>query len=244
MNENVAQTLRRGYVRLNEHIWRYHGTVSICGAAPSLADTYRKLSGDVLAVNSALGFLLDHEVIPRWAMIWDASPLCMQFAVPHPNVTYLVGARCHPAVFERLSGCRVIVWHAAGDHNIEEFLRERGVCEPLISGGSAGVTRAAYLAYALGYREIHFHGADSSYRDNETHVRGSVVPEKKFRAYMGGRWWTTTPEWCAQIEEFKMIWKLFHHPQFGVRLTVHGDGMLPHAAKFLAMNTQLLERAA
>lgn len=230
MNGNVIATLERGYVRLNEHLDRYRGAVSICGAAPSLRETWKDLRGDVMACNSAIGFLLERGVVPRWAMMWDAHPVVERFAVPHPDVTYLVGARCHPSVFERLKDCRVIVWHAGGDHNIREFMEERQIVEPLVNGGSAAVTRALYLAYALGYRDFHVFGADSSYLGDDTHVGGaSLVPEKDMSIWVGNdpasnRKFRTTPEWCAQVEEFKAIYP--HFLNLGANIETYGDGML------------------
>lgn len=237
MNANVTASLSRGYAPINDLLCKeyggrgvFHGTVSICGAAPSLRDTYLELEGAIMACNSALGFLLGKGIVPKFAMIWDASPLCETFAIPHPDVTYLIGARCHESVFKRLHGCKVIAWHAGGDHNIYEFLRQNDVREPLINGGSAAVTRAMYLAYAMGFRNIHLFGADSSYKDDDTHVNGSLVPEKDIRVHVGAHEghpvFRTTPEFCAQVEEFKIIYPNFL--AMGCNIQVHGTGMLPY----------------
>lgn len=234
MNGNVMATIRRGYTRINEYIGSFTGRVHIVGSGPSIKHTWKDIDSDVLAINSAIGFMIDHGIPPRLAMIWDASPLCQAFAVPSEHTTYLIGARCHESVFDRLKGQRVICWHAGGDHNIADFLREHKIDEPLINGGSAGVTRALYLAYALGYRDIHVHGADSSYSDaGDTHIRGSLVQEKDMKVFVGGKWFRTTPEYCAQVEEFKSIWTLFHHMGYGARVTVHGTGLLPYVASLL-----------
>jgi hypothetical protein len=176
-------------------------------------------------------------------MIWDASHLCEAFAVPHPDVTYLIGARCHPKVFERLAGCKVIVWHAGGDHNIADFLSQKNIAEPMINGGSAGVTRAMYLAVALGYKELNIYGADSSYDDSgATHISGSLVPEKDLMIWVGNgtgkKLFRTTPEWCAQVNEFRDIYQMFRHPNFQIAITVHGFGMLPHMAMLMKMKDE------
>lgn len=237
MNANVTATIERGYRPINEYLCPelggrgyWSGTMSICGAGPSLRDTYQELQGAILACNSALGYMLGQGIVPNFAMIWDASPLCEQFAIPHPDITYLLGARCHPSVFKRLHGCKIIAWHAGGDHNIIEFLKEREIREPLINGGSAAVTRALYLAFAMGFRDLHLFGADSSYRDNDTHVNGSLVPEKDITIWLGNhegnRSFRTTPEFCAQVEEFKNIYP--HFLSMGCDIQVHGTGLLPH----------------
>lgn len=246
MNSNVTATIERGYVPLNGYINQYSGRVSIVGAGPSIEETYKDLTGDVLAINSAIGFLLDKGVVPKWGMLWDADPVVEHFAVPHPDVTYLVGARCHPKVFERLKDNKVIVWHAGGDHNICEFLEEKGIMEPMVNGGSAGVTRAMYLVVALGYRDLGLYGADSSYSDDgKTHVRGSLVPEKDMRIWVGdhegNKCFRSTPEWAAQVEEFKMIYKIFH--QIGIKVEAHGEGMLPHIYRIMKEAFDASERS-
>lgn len=229
MNSNVLATIGRGYVRLNEYLGKYSGTLSIVGAGPSIKTSLDELQGKVLAINSAIGYLISKDIIPDFAMIWDASPLCEHFAVPHKDITYFVAARCHPLVFEKLEGCNIVVWYAGGDHNIFEFMSERGMQEPIVNGGSAGVTRCLYLAFALGFRDLHVFGADSSYSsDGETHIRGSLVPEKDLMISIGKEkplWFRTTPEWCAQVEEYKRIYALF--TQLGVTMNAHGEGMLP-----------------
>lgn len=233
---NISYTFQKEYERLNEHLDTRTGLLHICGAGPSLEDSYEELSGDVLACNSALGFLLEKGITPRYAMIWDAHPLCANFAIPNPYVTYLLASRCHPSVFERLKDCNVIVWHAGGDYDVAGLLEMAGlthkceqcggphVYEPMVNGGSAAVTRALYLSQALGYREHHIHGGDSSYRGDRTHVAGSLVPEKRITVCAQRRFFDTTPEWAAQVEEFKCIHTAFKH--LGAEIIVHGDGLL------------------
>src|SRR3990167_8700403 len=87
MNSNVQATIERGYVRINEYLDTCSGDVSIVGAGPSIRKTYTELKGDVFSCNSALGFLLEQGIVPRWQMLWDAHPLVATFAIPHPEVT-------------------------------------------------------------------------------------------------------------------------------------------------------------
>jgi hypothetical protein len=230
---NLGGTFTREYERFNEHLGTRSGVLHICGAGPSLEDSYAELSGDVLACNSAIPFLLDKGVVPRYGMIWDASPLLVNFAVPNPFVTYLLASRCHESVFQRLNDCNIVVWHAGGDFDITGVLERAGIDEPMVNGGSAAVTRALYLAYALGYRELHLHGADSSYRGDRTHVQGSLVPEKRMTVCAQKQFFDTTPEWAAQVEEFKCIYPSFL--QMGATIKVHGDGLLPTVARLLSI---------
>ena len=236
MNGNFFATLDRGYEPINAHIGEYRGTVSLVGSGPSVNETYKELQGDVIAINGAIGFLLERGIVPKFAMLWDAAAIVERFAVPHPDIIYLVASRCHPKVFERLADCRVIVWHAAGDMNIVELMNRPDVIakqpceEPLINGGTAGVTRGMFLATTLGYKDIHIFGGDSCYSaEGKTHVSGgSLVPEKDLSISIGNappRYFRTTPEWCAQVEEYRAIYTIFTCAT-GIALAVHGGGML------------------
>lgn len=241
-NHNLDATLARGYVPFMTVYDKYRGAASLVGSGPSLHDTYKELKGDICAINQSIGWLLNKGIVPKWAMIWDADEVCEKFAVPHPEVTYLIASRVHPKVFERLKDCKVVVWHAAGDHKIEEYLDEKGIMEPMVVGGSAGITRGVYLLDALGYRDLHIFGADSSYHEDKTHVVKSLVPEKDILISVGNNpphWFRTTPEWCAQVNEWRVIYTMFTHMDHS-KLTVYGDGMLPYMHKVLEAKKKYL----
>ena len=244
MHQNVDATLARGYQSIIPYLGSQKGACSIVGAAPSLRKTYhhlRNLPGDIIAINSSLRFLLERGIVPKWAMLWDAAEIVAEFlslarhATPHPDITYLVAARCHPYVFEKLRGCKVVTWFAAGDYDIDDYMRKKGINDPAIKGGSAGVTRAMYLMATLGYTHQNIFGADSSYSDNNaSHVNGSLVNEKTLKVWVGNghgrRMFSATPEWCEQVNEFRDTYQLFRHPMFNMTVDVYGDGMLPHMA--------------
>ena len=235
MNANFFATLDRGYSPINPLLGASSGVCSVVGAGPSIEETHRELKGDVLAINSAIGFLLNKGKTPKWGMIWDAAEICENFAVPHQEINYLIASRCHPSVFKRLEGSNVVVWHAAGDNNILELLQRPDVIakqpchEPLINGGTAGVTRAIFLATTLGYTDIHIYGADSCYSGDRTHATGSLVTEKDVEVALGNDppiFFRTTPEWCAQVEEYRTIFTVLTCCGPNIKLEVHGRGML------------------
>ena len=235
MNSNFFATLHRGYTPINSYIGKEKGSCSIVGAGPTIEETYKELKGDVIAINSAISFLLDKHIVPKYAMIWDASPICENFAIPHPDITYLIASRCHPLVFDALKNCKVVVWHAAGDNNIVELMNRPEVIskqpceEPLINGGTAGVTRTMLLSTVLGYTDLHIFGGDSSYSGDKTHIKGSLVPEKDTLVSLGDNppiFFRTTPEWCAQVNEYRVFYGIFICCEPKVSLSVYGDSML------------------
>jgi hypothetical protein len=216
--------------------------ISICGSGPSLKHTIGDLVGDVMACNTSVVWLHDNGVKPDMAMFWDADPRVKQFARRITGTTYYVASRCDPIVFNQLEGMNVVIWHAAGDaglmDRLEEWVDSPHQFSPTVNGGSAAVTRAAYLACALGYRDLHFFGVDSSFEGDvktDTHVRPSVVPEEEINVLADGRWFQTTPWLAAQAQEFETVWRQL--TQLGASITVHGDGLIPHIWRTLKTET-------
>jgi uncharacterized Rossmann fold enzyme len=232
-NDNIRATFERGYVRFNELMDTAKGkTVSIVGAGPSLSRTYKDIVGDVIACNSAHDFLIGKGIVPKYALYWDANPIIAKMALkPHPDVTYLVASRCHPDLFKALAGHRVVVFHALGGEPVEQFLAAHNRMEPMVGGGSAGVTRGTHLAGAIGYKDMHLFGVDSSYEEGSTHVGGSVIDQKKMRLRVCGKWFVVAPWMALQVVDFKMLAPSLK--TMGVSLTVHGTGMFPYTASFM-----------
>ncbi len=233
---NLEATFARGYVPFVE-VKEQKGPVSIVGAGPSLSWTYQDIVGDVLACNSAHDFLISKGIIPKYAMVWDAHPIMGNIIkTPHKDVTYLVASRCHPSVFEKLQGFNVVVWHALGGDCVEKMLIERNRMEPIIAGGSASVTRATHVAGALGYtKEMHLFGIDSCYREGESHVSGSIGTLNEIVIRVCGRWFTVAPWMALQVGDFKMLAPLLKGN--GIRLVVHGTGLIPYVATFMDCET-------
>lgn len=231
--DNIRATFVRGYIRFNELMdTAKTPTVSIVGSGTSLSWAYKDIVGDIIACNSAHDFLVGKGIVPKYAMFWDAHPVIAKFAQkPHRDVTYLVASRCHPDLFKALAGYRVVVFHAMGGEPVEQFLIETNRMEPIVAGGSSGVTRATHLAGFMGYKDMHLFGADSSYGDEITHVGGSIIDQKKMNLRVCGKQFVTAPWMALQVADFKILGP--HLMSMGVKLTIHGTGMLPYAASFM-----------
>jgi hypothetical protein len=235
--ENLRATFERGYTPFVASEVQTEKPVSIVGAGSSLSDTYKDIVGDVIACNSAHDFLIGKGVIPKYAMIWDANPIMGKMITkPHPEVTYLVASRCHPSVFEGLKDFKVIVWHALGGEDIEKILIEKNLLEPMIAGGSSGVTRSLFLAGALGYsKEMHLFGVCDAGDGKTTHVMGSLIKQNFIDIRVCGKWWKLAPWMAMQAADFKTLVPILKSK--GVKIIVHGKGFLPYTATFLNVET-------
>jgi hypothetical protein len=221
---NLEATLARGYKPL---IWceEYQGPVSIVGSGPSLADTYKDLVGDVIACNSAHDFLLSKGIVAN------------MIKTLHKGIKYLIASRCHPSVFEKFKEHDVTVWHAmGGEDGLPDLLAKNQRRELLVAGGSTSVMRATHLAAVLGYsKEMHLFGIDSCYAEKESHVSGSIASQNQINIMACGKWFTVAPWMALQAEDFKIISLILRAK--GVRLVVHGTGLIPYCASFLGFET-------
>lgn len=64
LHTNFFATLDRGFTPITDLLLKESGTCSLVGAGPSIKESYTELTGDVLSINSALWFLLDHGSYP------------------------------------------------------------------------------------------------------------------------------------------------------------------------------------
>ena len=243
IDKNISATLASTYVPFTPLLNAHSGAVSIVGSGPSLKSTWQKLKGDVMACNSAGKFLLEKGVVPKYWMMFDADPLLIHSIRPHKDVTYLVASRCHRSVFELLKDCKVYVWHAKGDLNLDELLEKemarrhamtgKWELEPMCGGGSTAVTRCMFLVYAFGYRTQHLFGVDSSY-DVDFHVSGESADDHQQKRMIistgprNPRQFNTTTWLAAQAEDFMVLSKTLK--ELNVKIVVHGTGLIPHLA--------------
>lgn len=231
IKRNLRQTLESEYQPFNSWLSEtpLDRPISVAGFGPSLADTYKQLTGDVWACNGAHDWLIEQGVVPKFGMFWDAAEIVAEFVHPHPDVIYMVASRCHRNVFKALEGHQVYVWHAAGDEYLDDLLCEYRKAEPMLAGGSAAVTRGMMVATTMGYRQIGLFGADSSYTGDYTHLRKSLVEEHPIDVWVDGRRFITTTWLAGQVQDFKILAPLMREQ--GCNIELYGDGLLQHVAR-------------
>ena len=210
-----------------------HGrSLAVVAGGPSLkerVDELRYFGGDVLALNNTYGFLLDHGITPDLFMLMDARRENVDFLKRIGRTTrHYIAAQCHPDIFDQLEGCYVCLYLTTLP-GVKELLSDYK--RPKVQlGGTAGTVgiKALALAYALGYRDIHLFGYDSSYDDGRHHAFSQPINDaaKTIDVFIGDKGYTTTPALAHQATEFVGFAKELVMFQ-GMQIELHCSGLLP-----------------
>lgn len=208
----------------------------LVGGGPSALDfieeiRWRQSIGQMVwALNGSAAWLRSHGIDPNFHVIVDARPENVAFvSAPSIKTTHLIGSQCDPGLFQALRGYTVALWHS-GAKGVQEIVQGDARGTVLIGGGSTVGLQAMALAHALGFREQHLYGFDSSLTETEHHaypqtgnnddlIVDVLVGDQKFRG---------APWMVQQADEFVGLARELADKD--AIITVHGEGLLPYLA--------------
>lgn len=179
-------------------------------------------NGMTMALNGALNLFPDDNPPDFWC-VSDPQALVADFIKrPSHATTFLVASKCHPAVFERLRGFDVRLWHLT-DVDIP------GVRS--VPCATSVTLTALILAQRLGFRSIDVWGWDCCFGEDGRHhagdgemgVTAGVIDIRVGPEEMDARF-RTTPTWALEAQEAVGILPLLRWA--GVDVTVHGLGLV------------------
>jgi hypothetical protein len=104
---------------------------------------------------------------------------------------------------------------------------------------------ALALCYALGYRQMHLYGYDSSDRDGASHAYAQMesgAENDRRDIWFGRECFSCSPAMYAQAQAFPDFAALLANN--GVTITVHGSGLLPTIARSVARQILTMAQAA
>jgi hypothetical protein len=174
---NLQSSLARGrpWARKQQ---AHGGKLAIVGSGPSARqrlETLRQWPGEIWAINGAYNYLCGEAIVPDGFVGVDPLPgLAEYVAHGQPQTKFYIAATCDPAVLDRLNGHSVCLWFPQD----EESSYPRGCVDRRWRTGA--LTRAPFLAYLLGWRDITLFGADSSFEDGRyCYGDGSYAEDSK-----------------------------------------------------------------
>lgn len=201
--------------------------LSVAGGGPSLADTWREMTGYVAAINGTLRYLLEQGAVPNMCGICHPTEDIADMIDTHPDVAYFVASCVHPKVFDKLlaANCRVYLWHMT-EQSIEGL---DNILRPHYPDGWVGMTggttmgmRWLNLGHYLGFRKFHLHGYDSSYRDGSSHA----YPDKQDKEWVYYDGYRTRPPFVGQVVDFLEFVDNAQRLPEPIEIRTFGDGLL------------------
>lgn len=235
--ENIkhAMTLPFPWLQKQE---AHEGHAVIIGGGPSLKEDIeeikeRQRQGQIIfATNNTYNFLVENDIIPDCQVLLDAREDNKEFIRPISDSIHYLASQCHPAVFEKVKGKNVILWHSYAD-GIQEIIGDN-TDDPLVGGGVTVGLKSISLAWILGYRNIHIYGFDSSYEQyHHAYAQPINDNQRVIEVVCNGKKYTTASWMASQVIEFRKFAPLLM--ENGVSLSVHGNGLLPDVARLMAV---------
>lgn len=222
--QHIASALSRGLPICTRGSER-PGKIAIVGSGPSVRDYLDELAafdGPVWAINGAYDFLRSVGIAPAAFVGLDPQREMLQFfKAPDRATTFFLASCTHPDVFGHLAGYDVRIWHSNSD--TVKTLPSGSYAVP---GGITCITRAPFLAYLLGWREVHIYGADSSYADQpyayETGSDRCDPNDRTIRVRVNGQVFRTEAGLMHQAENLGLLEEVFPG-----KVVFRSGGMLP-----------------
>jgi hypothetical protein len=217
---NLENALKYGFPVVAKQA-AHNRSLAIVGGGPSVADDLDVLRtfDEIWCVNGSLDWLVSNGIVPTGYVIVDPEPIMAQYLQSPPKeTTYYVGSICHPEVFKALADRNVVLWHPLMDD--VPFPKGEGQ----IGGGPTILTRVPMLAFAMGHRDVHMFGADSSYEGDQHHIY-DAPKDPLVRVALDNVIYDSCGVFVHQVAYFQQIlhWYQTHEAIF----EIHGRGLGP-----------------
>lgn len=217
----IARQVRHAMRRHLPEVWAgppRTSSLTLVGSGPSA----RRAPLDrpyTMAVNGALALFTQAGLAPTYWVAADPQKAVVEFLRDPPrSTTYLVAAKCHPAVFHALRHHRVLVWHLEGE-------APPGHHEILMA--TTVTLNALELARYMGFRRMETWGWDGCVMDGLDHAlpqrhQGEAINIRVHRRDgSGSDTFQSTPTWAAEADDAVLQLSMGDYA-----VTVRGGGMI------------------
>lgn len=213
LKSHVEHAIALDYHHLG-YIAQRSGPLTIIANGPSALNA--PLHGPTLALNGALDLWFNTNRSPTYWAACDPQKCVADFLDYAPSgTTYLVASKCHPKVFEKLQGKKVIVWHV----NDECTWEQTEPFDPISSAVSITIC-ALELGERLGFSRFETWGWDGCYIDGRDHASSQPHNLELMFNQVGSRNFPTTRAWALEGQDART--KFIQTPR---DIQIHGDGM-------------------
>lgn len=240
---NIRHNLAQGVPTL-EAEGEKDGSCVIVGGSPSINRMVDRIRGfdrpgnRILAMNDAVLWLARHGIQAHGCVVREiASEGGAGLLKTPPACRYYIASNAHPGWLDGLRGQDCVLWHSPSLIGDVELIHELDPDGLMITGGVSAALRSIGIGRAMGYRNFHLFGVDSSLGEG---MHGSATHAYEDRPnetngcreiWVNGRNFQATDYWIQQ--SLGLIEQVADYERLGfdVNVSVHGDGLLPWLAR-------------
>lgn len=224
----IQENLAREVTRFSPSLFVHDGVMVIVGAGLSAADHVEEIREEkakgrpIVAVKGMHDWLIERGIIPNaWVCLDPQERILDCVKLKRREVCYMLATQGHPKLFDWLSDCQVVMWHAWTPGEEKEAVPD----SMWVGGGSSSGLRAITLGYLQGFRRFILFGFDSCIAaDGTKRLDGAKAADRTFyvRAGKDGKDRLCNGAMAAQAGEF--------HKNFdfmpGIQIKAIGDGLI------------------
>lgn len=241
--EVVANVCLNSYLDIDHFKIHDHSDIPLvlCGGGPSLKDNvdligfYQDQGARVVCTNDTHVFLKANGIEPFCWAYGEVQylPDDHRWFKNHNDTPLYIASHCNHEVVKRLKDENTVMWHFAGFELANQAIGQFYPGEPAFWGSAVPLLRFLNVCVSgWKMKNIHVFGADSSYRNGKHHAYEAYVPGlKEVPIWAYGREFISNPHLVRQARDFCDILDAYAKMRPEVKVTVYGDGLLPHLAK-------------
>jgi len=199
----------------------------LVGSGPSIADQLGQIDAlhaagaTIFAMNGAAAYLASKGIWADYQVIADARAQTAELIGPAKN--YIFASQVHPSLFEKKPEASVL--HVDYGDIIQRLPGYPNEYVLVGSHGSVGNVSLA-MVYAMGYRELHVFGYDSSFAEEKSHAFSQPmnITEPFTTVEYNGKKYTITFTMKSQADVFPRL--ADDLTQLGCEFHIYGKGYL------------------
>jgi uncharacterized Rossmann fold enzyme len=225
VQDNIKSAFKRGLPEIKPAPFKHDGTMVIVGSGPSVTQYAEQIRRDqkngktICAIKAAHDWLIDNDIIPDCFVSVEPRDRSDQIKHKNEHTVYLLASRVHPAVFDALADCKVMLWHSWSAEKENEVIPKGNM---QIGGGTTSGLRAVNVGYILGYRKFKLYGFDSCLSPDKQYKRFTgEKPGQIIDVIVGGKTFYCTGALAQQAQDFQQIYRVMD-----VSIESVGDGLI------------------
>jgi SAM-dependent methyltransferase len=240
--ENLRKYVESGMPQITGLIQKHPGSdaVIVCGGPsiekyPKKIKKLQKRGAKVYAIERMYGWCLDHNIVPDYIIVLDASDDVIQsFDRIHPDTTHIIASQCRADLIDKLKDYKSYYFLILQKGiNYAEIFKDKNEPLTMINSASSVSLCSMSIAMTLGAKRFHIFGFDchvtkGNYANGITGV-GDI--KDTYEIEIDNRVFKTTTTYFAFLQQFFELMEIGKANGLVENIKIYGDSMVKWASK-------------